>query len=286
MIVSMNSLPVNVIQPRYAGKEITIAIDSSKRNSAFAVGDANCNLLDYFEFNGKDDGTTQRDVLLLCQNQRKVLSTLFSGAIPKIVGIENIITKKSDDEQYSGGIKHHDSRFKITAVFMSFISFFQDTFDITPELVNVGTWKSTVLPPEFRKRNIGKESLAYFKSINSPLQYCTDDVTDCICILEYLRIAHGLKSGFSIIEPEAPRCKYKLCLANSSVVPANKKVFLYNTNLTLDQNAIVMANNITEKEIAIADVKTSAFTIEEIHSYCTGSFKRKEPALRLVVRRG
>ena len=285
MIVSINSLPVNVIQPKYVGKEITIAIDSSKRNSAFSVGDANCNLLDYYEFNGKEDGTSQQDVLVLCKEQRKVLARLFEGATPKIVGIENIITKKSDDEQYSGGIRHHDSRFKITAVFMSFISFFQDTFDITPELINVGTWKKTVLPEEFRKRDIGKESLAYFKSINSPYQYCSDDVTDSICMLEYLRIVHGLKRGFQIINPEAPRSEYQMCLANTKLQPANKKIFIYNESLTIDQNAVVMSNNITNKEIAIAEVKTSAITIEDIYNYCTGSFNKREPKLQLVVRR-
>ena len=284
MIVSVNGKQVDFIQPRYAGKNIMVAIDSSKSNSAIAIGDQNGNLIDYVELNGKNDGTKEVDVLHLCLNQRRVLSKLFQDSVPTIVGIENIITKDTDNK--IAGISVHMSRFKITAVFMSFISFFQDTFNITPTLVNNQTWKAATLPEEFRKRDYAKGSLAYFKSINSKYQYCSDDVTDSICILEYLCQINGIEKGFKIIAPEAERYTFKhFIISPSKSIRAKHSKFLYNDSMTLEQNAVVMANALHEDEYGLADLRTELLSIDEIYSLCTGQFNNKEDIVRLVVKR-
>lgn len=284
MIVSINNQPVDFIQPRYAGKEIMVAIDSSKSNSAIAIGDQNGNLIDYVEINGKNDGTSETDVLHLCQHHRQVLTKLFADSTPTIVGIENIITKDSDNK--IAGISIHMSRFKITAVFMSFISFFQDTFDITPTLVNNQSWKAATLPEEFRKRDYAKGSLAYFKSINSKYQYCSDDVTDSICILEYLCQINGIEKGFKIVAPEAERYTFKhYIMSHRSNIRARHKKFLYNDSMTLEQNAVVMANALQEDEYGLASLQINLLSVEEIYSLCTGHFKNKEDYVVLVVKR-
>lgn len=284
MIIRVNNQVVQHPLPKYEGKEIIVAIDSSKRNSAFTVGDFNHRVLDYYEFNGTEDGTTELDTLKLCQVQRKALTQIFKGSMPKIVGIENIITKTNNGKET--GISVHQSRFKITAVFMSFISFFQDNFDITPELVNNQTWKAAVLPETFRSREYHKGSLAYFKSIKSPYQYCSDDVTDSICIFEYLCKVHKITKSVKILEPEAARGHYDAVLVSPGRDSLKTPVlFEYNPQLTFQQNVIVMGNGISDKQSAITAVMTEWLSLDEIYAYCKGSFQDATPLLKLIVTR-
>lgn len=295
MEVSLNNQPFNVVLPRYVNQEITIAIDSSKTNTGISIGDTNCNLIEWFDINGEKDGTTEQDVLILCQNQRKMLSTLLKGAKIKLVGIENIITKnetryetkdgKTKKSYYSGGLEHHESRFKITAVFMSYIFFFQEEFGITPELVNNWSWKATVLPEEFRSKKYDKGSLAYFQSINSPYQYCTDDATDSMCILEYLRITHGLVKGIQITEPESPAFKYKTGIVSDKREFKNEVKFIYNKDLTYRQNVAYMVNRIKENEAGCAIVPTSDLDLEIIYTFCMGNFEKVSKYVKVIVRR-
>lgn len=283
MVVSINGIVTDYFSPRYVGQELFIGIDSSKRNSAVVIGNE-AGIIDYIELNGYQDGTKEEDTLYLCQHQRQVLGELLKGSIPKIVGIENIITKDTKGKEM--GITMHLSRFKITAVFMSFISFFQDKFNITPTLVNNQTWKATILPEEFCKRKYDKGSLAYFKYINSKYQYCSDDVTDAICIFQYLQKINNIKSGFRIIEPEPLKQKYK-----SFIMPIDTAMnelchnFFYNKNLTLQQNEIVMANNIKTSEYGIAKTDINDIPLSDIYTKSRGRFKIREPVVLLVVKR-
>ena len=286
MILSINGA-ISTPSPRYVNQEIIIGIDSSKTNSAIAVADYTGEIIDYIELNGSQDGTTENDTLVLCQNHRTVLTEIFSGAKPIIVGIEDIITKR--DGRQENGMTVHMSRFKITAVFMSFIFFFQDKFGITPELVNNQAWKSAVLPAEYRRRDIGKGSLAYFKSINSKYQNCSDDVTDSICILKYLCIIHKVRKLHKIKEPEIARYKSSVYLVSTSFVPKGSTVqFEYNESMSLLQNVGVISNRLgTEKgKVGCASVRTNCLSFGDIYAYCRGSFNEKEERLQLVVVNG
>lgn len=284
MRIYVDNREVGIATPLFEGENIFVAIDSSKRNSAFAVGNLSRKVLHYVEFDGKDDGTSERDTLVLCLKQRQALSKLFQGANVKVVGIEDIVTKHKVGTR--DGMTEHTSRFKITAVFMSFISFFQDTFGITPELVNNWLWKSTVLPEEFRKDTYRKGSLAYFKAIGSIYQNCSDDVTDALCILEFLYREHHIENIQEIKEPELKTCDYDIFL-----VPSDKqfkhKVVLYrfNPSLALEQNATVMCNGIKENEIAVAMVGIQNLSLREIYTFCKGRFATKTERLLLVVQR-
>ena len=62
---------------------------------------------------------------LYCQRQRQVLKEIFKGSNPKIVGLENIITKDTKSKEI--GITMHLSRFKITAVFSTWFMFLCQT---------------------------------------------------------------------------------------------------------------------------------------------------------------
>ena len=283
MIISINNKVEQYCTPRYKGQRITIAIDSSKSNSGIAIGDAMCELKDIIELNGEEVGTTIPETLDLCKDQRDFLKVLLEGSKPVLVGIEDIITKHQGEVS---GMDIHTSRFKITAVFMSFISFFQDTFGITPILVNNQEWKSTVLPAEFRTRKYAKGSKAYLKSINSPLGEYTHDATDAACILEYLKMTKMPSKGYEILGAERSRVKFKIGIytKDRSVQPTHKK-YLPNYNLTLEQNLIVMANNLKYKDIAYIDFDVTKIPIDMLVKFCRGSFKRNEPIVRIMVAR-
>lgn len=283
MIVSINNQETTVVDARYIGKEISIAIDSSKRNTAISIGDGQCRLLDVIELNGVEDGTSEEDTLFLCQKQRNFLKEFLHGSKLKIVGIENIITVDKGSKQ--AGISQHMSRFKITAVFMSLITFFQDNFSITPELVNNQTWKTMVLPKEFTAKNIGKGSLAYFKSINSPYSRYSDDATDSICILRYLQKKHGLEDLFVIRIPEIKERKSKYGIFDPNTILNQKSVmeFKINQEMSLEDNVIVMSNNIKNKSYGIARVPICYFTYEQIYSLARGNFQEFVTEVLLIV---
>lgn len=282
MFIKLNNQEVSIIQPCYQGKELIIAIDSSKTNTGITVGDKYGRELDVFDINGSKDGTSEQDVLLLCQKQRKALYEILYGSKPIIVGIENIITKKYGDR--ISGIDVHESRFKITSIFMSFIFLFQDKFNITPELVNNWTWKSTVLPQEFRTKEHHKGSLDYFKAIGSPYRAYTDDATDSVCIFRYLCKEHNVKeNGIEISEPEVMGQSHciKIVSVKREVTSVYIK-FIYNKILSLEQNCIVIANTIKQKELGYADVDTEDIKLEDIYKYCYGSFSQREEKIRVV----
>ncbi len=267
----------------YSGKEISIAIDSSKSNTGITVGNKYCEPLDVFELNGTQDGTGEVDVLVLCQRQREFLHTVLAGSKPKIVGIEDIITVKGDSQ--GQGLKQHMSRFKITAVFMSFIFFFQDEFGITPQLVNNQTWKTVVLPKECNVKSGQKGSQLYFKSINSKYANYSDDATDSLCILKYLKVLNKIANQRYIEYAEVEKYTYDWWIAPSKVAGSDVCRFGYNTELTKEQNMAFMANHIKSDEIGIAIVETGLFSFDEIYKRCLGIFAEKVDEVRLCVRR-
>lgn len=288
MLIKRNNVSTNCISDAYTNMEIIVAIDSSKRNSAFTVLDMAGNVLDVWEFNGKDDGTRLEDTLTLCHVERKALHQIFRGSKPQIVGIENIITKNIDEQVQEGksknGMTEHESRFKITAVFNSFISFFQDDFGITPELVNNWAWKSDVLPAQFRKREVGKGSLAYFKSINSPYANYSDDATDSLCIGEHLCRVHKIIRATRIEAAQSPLYPTMMFLVKVGMpMKHRQKLFIYNSNLSLKQNADVIGNLIKEDEVGVTAFPTALLTWEEIYEYCKGDFNVCEETIELAV---
>lgn len=284
MRIFVDNQEVNIVTPLFQGEDIYVAVDSSKSNSAFVVGNLSRKVLHYVEFDGKNDGTTERDTLVLCLKERQTLAIMFQGANPKAVGIEDIVTKHKVGTR--DGMTEHASRFKITAVFMSFISFFQDTFGITPELINNWLWKCTVLPEEFRSREHRKGSLDYFRSIGSKYGNCSDDVTDALCILEFLYKEHGVENVREIWEPEFKAHEYSITFISSAHVFKHIIVkYKFNPTLTLEQNATVMSNGIRDNELAVALMKVEDLSLKDIYLYCKGRFSPKVGELLMVVQR-
>lgn len=279
MYLKLNNefITLSEVYPRYEAQEIVVGIDSSKKNTAIVVGDTHYNILDIYEI----DGSADKEVLELCYAQRQLLGRIFTNARPSVVGIEDVITTESM------GIKMHQSRFKITAVFMSFISFFQDTFKITPELVNNWDWKVAVLPSEFRTREHSKGSLSYFKHIQSKYADYTDDATDAVCIYKFLCKRHGFTEGVLVTDKE-PMCSiYEFFLTNVRYNKelTNPSIFIYNEELLLEENCRFIANRLQMGGAGISVVNTKCLPLNVIYMHCKGDHDRIAQQLTLVVRR-
>jgi len=284
MYVKINNVYSTSEVPMYSGEEIIIGIDSSKSNTGICVRDLGGNIKDVIELDGASDGTTEADVLVLCKKERDFLKKIFANAVPKLVGIENIITKANKGKET--GITQHESRFKITAVFMSFIFFFQEEFGITPQLINNWSWKAGVLPEEFRKEKYKKGSLAYFKSIQSKYGNYSDDATDAICISEYLCKVNGVELGTRVMGAEVSKKDFSYCITSEffDFQGIEHVTYVYNRDLTLLQNITYAANRLpSENVIAKFVIPTSVLTFEEIYSFCKGDFPRKAERVKVWV---
>lgn len=276
-------------KPEYAQQKVIIAIDSSKTNSCVTVDNEFGVRLDDYELRGDP----KDDVLQQCAWERQCMGVILDQSIPFIVGIEDIITKKeyttADGKKvskYSTGLEIHQSRFKITAVFMSFIIFFQDMFDMTPELVNNWTWKSTVLPEEYRTRDHNKGSLDWHRDRGTKLANRTDDVTDCDCIMEFLKIEHKITGEQCISDvTESTSNKYSLIVCSEKSDIGGSKKFIDNDKVRFDDKVAFMANRLEVNEVGCCLVSTRGLTPQQIYTYCKGRFDKREERLYICVRR-
>lgn len=288
MYILKNGKPYEPV-PEYTQQRIIIAIDSSKTNSCMTVANEYGVRLDDFELRGEP----KDDVLQQCIWERQCLSVILEHSTPWIVGIEDIITKKeytsSDGKKvskFSAGLEIHQSRFKITAVFMSFVIFFQDKFDITPELVNNWSWKSTVLPEEYRTREHNKGSLDWHRDRGTRLANRTDDVTDCDCILEYLKITHKITGEQHISDvAESTTHKYFLIICSAKSDTGGSVKFSDNNKIKFEDKIAYMLNRLEIKEVGCCLVETRSLTPQQIYTHCMGRFEKKEERVYICVRR-
>lgn len=273
------------VKPEYVGKDVIISIDASKTNSCIFVADKYGNILHDYELRGKPED----NILDQCYKERQFLEVLFRGANIILGGIEDIITKKEKGE-ISKGMQEHESRFKITAIFMSFISYFQDHHKYTLELVNNWSWKSNTLPEEFRSGEYAKDkkgSLAYHKHLRTKYANRKDDVTDAYQIMEYLKLVHNITDAITIEGPKE-LTKYKNAswlFSRSANVAGARQFICNNTEYALRDIIPFMTNRLTINQVGYCILPTSLFTVNDIYSMCTGAFNVCEKELILAVRR-
>lgn len=294
MIISLNKrvVPdVSSIASKYSGKTICIAVDSSKTNTAICIMSKSYRVLDLIEIDGSQD----KEILELIKMQRKALKIIFDGATILDGGIEDIITKKEEEAggKYSEGLKHHHSRYVITAVFISFITFFQDNFDYTLETISNQAWKSVILPKELNRRNVYKGSVDYIRNLYP--QYITgnkdDDGADAICIGEYMKVRKGYSreaQGIDIpdeAEFTVNPCKYRLYPKDAKIKEGVGVQFEYNPTLSLDMNARAIANRIQKGQLGWALLTVDQVEIENIYELCAGTFEELTTHFVVIVKR-
>lgn len=276
MMLYKNGVSIQTYDSYYEGKNIIIGIDSSKTNTAIAVGNEYNEVLDDYEISGAGSGV---DVYELCWETRKQLKKLFKGANILAVGIEDIITKKENGYK---GIDIHTSRAKITAVFNNIIFSFQEYYNIMPRLINNQEWKSNVLPAEFRTRDHKKGSKDYFKHIGDKRANRTDDVTDAVCILTYVSSFVNKNVINKIYEVMPTRKKYNWGFYPiDTAMPQKSKQFEYNNKYTLTQLTETMMELMSKHDnYGYMKIPLSALSMEDIYS---GKMMKSYPKMTTEV---
>lgn len=294
MVISLNKRVIpdaSSIASRYRGKAICISIDSSKTNTAIWVMSRTYKGLDLIEMNGSQD----KDILALIKEQRDALRIIFNGAEIVDGGIEDIITKKEEEAggKFSEGLKHHHSRYVITAVFVSIIACFQDNFNYTLETISNQAWKAVVLPKELNKRGVYKGSVDYIRTIYP--QYIIgskdDDGADAICIGEYMKLRKGIAKEAMLEDiPDEEEfvinpCKYRLYPKDTKVKKGVGVQFQFNDNLSLDANARAIANRLKDGQLGWAIFPIDRVDIEDIYNLCASKFDEHTTHLMVIVKR-
>ena len=247
--------------PSYQNQSIVIAIDSSKSNSALIVGTPRGRVLDDYEISGSGSDV---DVYDLCKFTRAQLKNLFDGAQILFVGIEDIITKKSDGK--SGGLEIHQSRAKITAIFNNYIFLFQEYFDITPKFISNWSWKSGILPEAFRTKNHKKGSKDWLKSLGSEYGGRKDDVTDALCIFMYIIKTFKFKI-IDNIDATCPTNKdYMYTILPESFDKVGVRWFNICNNDSLEHNITTVAERCSSNEVALFKFPINKLSIDIIYS--------------------
>lgn len=264
-------------KPEYVGRNIIVAIDASKTNSAMFVSDEYGNILNDYEISGdKYD-----DIYYQTWEQRKFLKTLFEGSHVMLGGIEDIITKDSR------GMEEHESRLKITLVYASFISAFQDYCGCTLEPINNWAWKSDILPEKYRTRNHHKGSLDWHKDMHSRYANRKDDITDAWCILQHLLKKHNISKIIHISDDieDMRQCSYVILSGHTDM--AGHVEYRFNKSINLEQNIAFLSNRLKGKNVAnFFRVPIGALSIKQIYDKCYGTFSREEREVIIMVFKG
>lgn len=290
MIIKFNKEVVNSLsmyRGRYSGRHIAVAIDSSKTNTAIAVFSNTFKPLDVIEFGGTDE----KDVFVLAKKQRDELRFLFEDATISDGAIEDVITTDRDDNH----MNYHHARLVLTAVYVSLIVFFQDEFNVMIQPIANTAWKRAVLGAEgLNKRNIYKGSVEHIskKYPQWVVGDKVDDVTDALCIGEYLGILRGASGELIEDLPNQEElakyhAKYRLYPISTKLTEGKGIEFLYNPNLSLDGNARLITNRIPEDKYGYTKVDTNNITLEDIYQFAVGNshFDERTEKMLLVVRR-
>lgn len=285
MIIHKNGNLLEDFSPCYAGKNLVIAIDSSKSNSAMIVGLPDGTILDDYEISGAGSNV---DVYDLCKDTRAFLKEIFKGAYVRFVGIEDIITKK---EKTYKGIDIHQSRAKITAVFNNFMFAFEEYYNIRPVPINNWAWKSNVLPEKYRKKDHDKGSKDYFNDLGNRWAGRKDDVTDAVCIFLYIMklVPIKVKGELTVITP--PKYNYEYAIfPESFTMKDGAKEFDIRVDGTLEQVIASISNNIDSKQFGyfylnIEDVPLDIIYSEKLCVNNSNRFSRITDKVLVAVRR-
>ena len=270
-----NGRAITSFSSPYTGKDVTVAIDASKTNTAIVVGDTRFEVLDFYEISAPGSENNIWDVV---DAQREALRTILKGATVHVAGIEDIITKGN------AGMNEHHTRMVLTTIWTGLILVLRDEFNCKPLLVNNMTWKSAVLPEPYNSRRYDKGSLEYHKHINSRYAHCTDDVTDAVSILEYLKIQNKDKISIPIAAPVSVNKQFDYILCDlATAIPHNACRFTYNPSLPFNQNVDFMAYTLKE-QIGVVEIPIEQIPLNIVAAKMYGEVKGRVSSLRVVVK--
>lgn len=290
MIIHRNNEPYDSWQALYEGKNIIIAIDSSKSNTGMIVGTPDGFILDDFEIDGAGSLV---DVYDLCADTRKFLKTIFRNARIRFIGIEDIITKaeKNSKGAVYKGMEIHKSRAAITAVFNNFIFSFEEFYNIRPTPINNWAWKSDILPEEYRTREHDKGSKDYFNDVGGRWAGRKDDVTDAVCIFYHILRTFKISVVEELREIIPPTSPYQYMIVPESFpITSAAKEFSINIEAPFNQIVASISAKLSDGRMGYFKTPIGSIPLEDIYSEHlvvtkTARFSRTTRTATVLVRR-
>jgi len=246
----------------YRGDAV-LAIDPSKSNTAIIVGTPTGEVKSILQLSG-----ASMEVSEFLLEVKRFLRQYLATCTVILIGQEAPIAKK--------GFEYYHSMKVLNDIHGVLVNFFLEEFRVKVTEVNNWTWKSAILPKEYRSKDYAKGSYAY---LSSEYPGYTHDVTDAICIYRYiLRYCADYKLKCT----EGEKCKYKynyLLIPIKEASQYNPKEFTYNKDYSLLDNIAYYVNRQATPGVAKISPEWLQYTDIYKHSYMFGTIPNGEVAL-------
>lgn len=265
---------------KYKGP-IVVAIDPSKTNTAVVIGDPGGEVISIIEMSGNNWSVgPAMDTTVFCSELKEFLGATIDGYQVMAFGLEKAITKK--------GMEHHHSNMVLTEIRASILNLAWEKLRLKEKDVEVNnwSWKHYVLPEGYRGQ-FQKGSKTYYSKYLGDHRfddYFGADVTDAMCIYEYLIRGMSGRYVIACTEVESPVCEYTYSILPGYVDSAVGRTFEVNPSFSLEQNATYYANR--SNELGAGRINLKFLRLEDIYEKAAGFISIPAPDdVRLVVRR-
>lgn len=262
----------STIVPLKSELPVIVAIDPSKSNLGLVVGDISGHFLGLYEVSGSGKDTTKFCLLLM-----KFLALKLSELDIALFGQEKVIL--GDAYQSMVILNEIRSYVKMTA---------DQYLRIAPSKiieVNNFAWKSAMLPAEYRKKKYKKGSLAYIKAAFPYLQSISDDLTDAMCIYQYLKEEYERKNPIYCVRSETCNEKLNVFIVPKASIQEDKVYwFQFNKSFSLQDNIAFYGNRSTR--IGCCQIPIKCLEIDDLYRYtCMVDHNTDESDIYLLIRR-
>jgi hypothetical protein len=135
-----------------------------------------------------------------------------------------------------------------------------------PHLIDNWSWKSGVLPDEYRTRKHKKGSKDYLKDIGSPYGSRKDDVTDAVMIFKYIMQTNTFKD-IAVVRDTKPTTKnYTWVIFPDNVEIPNVRLFEIANSDVLAHNITTVAESLKTGEMGLFKWPIEQLDIDTIYS--------------------
>jgi len=273
----INHQQVTKAEPMFVGQTIDVAVDPSKAHSGVVIATADDSRKVAIECLA---GGGNVDVFEACAEIHEFFATLLHGSIIRLAGVEDPITKSYDVVNKQGkrvrvnpGMETHENRLKLSAIFTTYMNVLRLMAHHEIMRVNNEAWKKAILPPEFRKREVGKGSNLWLPTIEPGYTGYDDNITDAGCILLYLRQA--TKAEKVICKRKVEAVELSLCQYSFAVydyADYHRPVYVYNTMLSFKDNVVYVANR-SQGDVSVLELSVHDLPVDILY---TDKFRAKK----------
>ncbi len=267
----INHMSVARVEPMFTDQVIDIAVDPSKSHTGIVIATADDSRKVAIECLA---GGSNVDVFEACAEIHIFMNTLLKGSTIRLAGVEDPITKDSyrvkdkngKTVRINPGMETHENRLKLSAVFTTFMNVLRLNANHEIIRVNNNEWKASVLPAEFRTRDVGKGSNIWLPQVEPGFAGYDDNVTDAGCILLYLRKeykAEKIVCKKQITGVELSLYKHDFVITDNCMSEYPR--FVYNSMLKFEENLAYVSNRV-KGGLGIIEIPVSEIPVSVIYT--------------------